>query len=276
MNFLVSNEEIKQVLERKKNNEDQGRCPSCGEVNPSNASFCAGCGVDLHLPSKKIGDIIKLLGLSSAESMYLLNPKTDINEMINSTFLDMLNRNILEITSHEVIKGVLLKNEKLETFVQQGSAFNEVLKPHEEAFQEAMQLKPELTLKQYTKNLIKKLGRFRWHRKGSRYVWNFTVYRNKIRDQLEDIGYLEKIKTKSLGFIPKSHYQLTDYGEENKNKIESFLLTDEYNEEYQQKHMLPALDTRMFVLNDDEMIKVQNFSGIFHGEIVSRIHQSSL
>ncbi len=194
--------------------------------------------------------------------MYLINSHSNMKEIIKTTFVDMINRNILETTSQEVTKGVIIKKDKIEMFIQEGSAFNDILKPHEEVFQEAINHKSELTLEKYMKELIKKLGLFT--SKNIR-KWDFPRYRNKIRDPLMDSGYIEKYKTKTMGFIPKTKYRLTDYGEDTKNNILTILTSENAADYFQtipedSKDQSKTLQTRIFILKKDDEEKLEKFS----------------
>ncbi len=54
---MVSNEEIKRSLEKKKIfdlSEDDINCSNCDIANPSNAYYCNECGSDLHRIIKKL------------------------------------------------------------------------------------------------------------------------------------------------------------------------------------------------------------------------------
>ena len=51
---------------------------------------------------KKLRDKIESLGLSPAEFLYLMNYKSHIGLIITVSFLDMINRNILDTNSSEV------------------------------------------------------------------------------------------------------------------------------------------------------------------------------
>jgi hypothetical protein len=83
-----------------------------------------------------------------------MNYKSHIGLIITVSFLDMINRNILDTNSSEVPKGSLIKKDKIETFVLEGSNINEILKPHEKPFQEALD-KSELKMGKYSRNLAK-------------------------------------------------------------------------------------------------------------------------
>ena len=267
---MVSNEEIKRSLELKKSGktEFEGRfCHNCGLNNSKSAIFCKGCGIELYPELKKIRDEIKFSGLSPAESMYLLNKRSSILEMINVTFLDMINRKVLETTSREVLKGVLIKKEKNETFIFGSDAFYDILKPHEEVFQKAMQNKPELTLEKYTKVLYKKLGIFTYKQGLGIRGRDFPSYRNKkIRDPMVDIGYLERYKTKSMGLISRNNYELSDYGLDLKNKIEAVISEVEgldknvKNDPKRNNKFSNPLGTRIFLLNPEDEIILNKFS----------------
>ncbi len=255
---MVSNEDIKRALERKKSGQ------SDDIISNDRGSY-------LHPESKKVRDGIKSLGLSPAESMYILNHHCPMKEIITVTFLDMINRNILETTSQEVTKGVIIKKDKTELFIQEGSAFNDALKPYEEVFQKAIENKPELTFPKYTKELIKKLGVFT-----SKNIrrWDFPHYRNKIRDPLMDLGYYEKYKTKSLGFIPKTDYRLTDYGLDTKNNIENLL--SEGGNPNNTEDQSNTLKTDIFLLKQDDEEKLDKFSKELSKQINKKLNKMNI
>jgi len=266
---MVSSEDIKRGLERKRSgkSEDDIYCHDCGLGNPKYANFCKDCGTVLYPELKDVRDEIKFSGLSPAESMYLLNNRSDILEMIKVTFLDMIDRNVLETTSRQVLKGFLAKKEKTETYIQGGATFYDVLMPHEEVFQKAMDTKPDLTLEKFTKKLVKKLGKFKYKTSRGKIKFDFPSYRNeKIRDPMIDRGYLEIEKTKSMGLISRNNYELTDYGLNLKNKIETLLLKGEKLDEYVQndpkrtQDTSNALSTRIFLLKQEDEVILNEFS----------------
>ena len=265
---MVSNEDIKRNLELKRSGKTERGifCHDCGLNNSKSAVFCKSCGVELYPELKKVRDVINFSGLSPAESMYLLNNQSNIIEMINVTFLDLINRNVLDITFREVLKGVLIKKEKNETFVFGKNAFYDILKPHEEVFQKAMQNKPELSLEKYTKVLFKKLGMFTHKRGLGIRGRDFPSYRNKkIRNTMVDNGYLEIHKTKSMGLISRNNYELSDYGLDLKNKIDAVIseaesLEEDTNDPKGNNIFFNPLGTRIFLSNPEDEVKVNNFT----------------
>jgi hypothetical protein len=270
---MVSNEEIKRGLEIKKGgkSEDDTVCPDCDLRNIKSAVFCKGCGKELYPELKKIRDEIKFSGLSPAETMYLFNNQSNMLEMIKVTFLDMINRNVLDTSSREVTKGVLIKKDKIETFIFGSGTFYDILKPHEEVFQKAMNNKPELTLEKFSKDLIKKLGKFTYKQGLGVRSRDFPNYRNqKIRDPMVDNGYLEMYKTKSLGIISRNNYELSDYGSDLKNKIEALFVGAEdlgenvENNPQRTDESSDIIGTRMFLLKPEDEIILNKFSEELH------------
>ena len=266
---MVSNEEIKKALNNKRTGkqvEDVFRCPECGVENLRSSSYCSECGADLYprLNERKddISREIGFMGLSPAESMILLDNKTNSRELVKVTFLDMLNRKVIGIQSRGVMKGLINKKEKMENFVEGGDAFMETLKPHEEVFQKALGKNEELTLKKYTKNLVRKLGMHTSsssNRKG-----DFPRYRSKkLLEPMTEAGYLEKVKG---GFLSRTKYTTTDYGVELRNKLENLLSEAENLDKYvstdpqKAKVLVNVLGTHIFLLKQFDAGKLREFN----------------
>ena len=172
--------------------------------------------------------------------------------------------------------GSLIKKDKIETFVLEGSNINEILKPHEKPFQEALD-KSELKMGKYSRNLAKRLG---MHIEKNGTFWDYPHYRKKIRNQMIDSGYIEEHKIKKLVFIPKSKFKLTENGKNIKTQFESILseygmLDQYYDDLINFKDYSKAMATNLFILNQDTQEQIERFIYIFISSIgphVSHTH----
>lgn len=199
--------------------------------------------------------------LTPAESMILLDPRTNSIELVKVTFLDLLSRKVIEIRPRSVMKGFINKKEKIENFIVKGELFEDIHKPHEEVFQKAFKNKDELLLKKYSHNLVKGLGKHGYSSRDPR--GDFPKYKtSKLRNPLVEEGYLVQIK--KGGFLKRSQYGHTEYGYEVKEKLENMLKEAGKLNEYistnpqKAKSLINALGTHIFLLkqyNSHEIIE---------------------
>jgi hypothetical protein len=159
------------------------------------------------------------LNLTPAESLMIISPKSNGNEMIKITLMDLLLKKALKIDIVEK-ESEFLKRHHDNIVVSNGeSSFDLVFKPHEQLLMDLIFKYTELDLKEFAKKIYRTI-------KASDYK---DLY---IRTPLVDEGYFERQRKMILALIPYNTYILTDKGDELKSKIMSLLNEAEYLEKW--------------------------------------------
>ena len=162
------------------------------------------------------------LNLTPAESLLIVSPDSNGNEMIKLTLMDLLLKKalILDIGDY---KPRFLKKHCKTAIISRNKSYGLIFKPHEEILMEIIG-GSELELKEFLKTFFKRI--------------NSSDYKNRyVRKYLIDEGYFRKEKKMLLALVPYNTYVLTDKGLELKLKIEELLNEAEYLEKWMKEDL---------------------------------------
>ncbi len=153
-------------------------CPECGQENSKNAKFCVGCGLSFEKhdvdsdnqnnlirsnsepnpdKSQDSSDEMVMLDLTPAESLIILDQETPTKDLLKSTFIDLIFKNVFKIEVKKgVKKGFFGTKIFKDTYLYEGKNFNMPLKPHEEVFRKYL---PDKVDSKRFKKLIQSVAR---------------------------------------------------------------------------------------------------------------------
>jgi hypothetical protein len=162
------------------------------------------------------------LNLTPAESLMIISPDSNGNEMIKLTLMDLLLKKALEVkvNDHE---SKFLKRSNISEIIIKNDSSKLTFKPHEELLMEIVN-NNELELNVFAKTLYNRI-------KSSDYK---NIY---IRMPLIDEGYFKIQRKMLLALVPYNNYVLTEKGLEIKSKIMELLDEAEYLEEWMKEDL---------------------------------------
>ncbi|MGB9936445.1 MAG: hypothetical protein ACPK7O_01875 [Methanobacterium sp.] len=193
------------------------------------------------------------LNLTPAESLIIISPGSNGNEMIKITLMDLLLKRALRIYKEER-KSQFLKKQHQITFISKGESENLILKPHEQVLMEIVN-KHELELKEFVKLLFNRI--------------NSNDYKSKyVRAPLIDKGYFRRQRKMLLALVPYDAYVLTPKGEEIKSKIMQIFKDAEYLQKWMMEDMgrakayLSVMGSHILLLDIYDVEDIKKFNRI--------------
>ena len=159
---------------------------------------------------------MKSLNLTPAESLMIISPDSNGNQMIKLTLMDLLLKKALKVKiDHE---SRFLKTNNIIEVISKNKSSKLTLKPHEEILMEIVD-DNDLELKLFAKTLYNHI--------------NSSDYKNVyIRKPLIDEGYFKIQRKMLLALVPYNTFALTEKGLEIKSKIMELLNEAEHLEEW--------------------------------------------
>ncbi|MDD1763627.1 MAG: zinc-ribbon domain-containing protein [Methanobacteriaceae archaeon] len=229
-------------------------CSKCSTENPSYASFCMECGTELKITDLEkrkehyLQDKMESLELTPAESLIIMDLDADGKEMFKLTMLDLLARRVIKMQTFQEDKGFSVKKPALFHEVQRGEEFETRLQPFEEIFRKPLYSYDEIEVFQYIKKVLKNISPILAN--------SFSEYKEfYLMDPLIKEGYIEKVE--KHGIKSHDHYQLTEYGQNVRKRINDLLDEADYIGEWvdtdpeRAKAFLSAIGSHVFILNYD-------------------------
>lgn len=193
------------------------------------------------------------LNLTPAESLMIISPKSNGNEMIKITLMDLLLKKALKIDIAEQ-ESRFLKRHYDTIFISNGELSHDLkFKPHEQLLMDLISEYGELDLKEFAKKLYGTI-------KASEYK---DMY---VRVPLVNEGYFERQRKMILALIPYNTYVLTDKGEELKVKIMDLLDEAEYLEKWMREDLnrakayLSVIGSHILLLKNYDIEYIKKFN----------------
>ncbi|MBI5679579.1 MAG: hypothetical protein HZC47_01585 [Methanobacterium sp.] len=193
------------------------------------------------------------LNLTLAESLMIISPKSNGNEMIKITLMDLLLKKALKIDILEQESRFLKRRYDAIVISNGESSHDLAFKPHEQLLMDLIFKYGELDLKEFAKKLY---GTIR----ASDYM---DMY---IRVPLVNEGYFERQRKMILALIPYNTYVLTDKGDELKSKIMNLLDEAEYLEKWMREDLphakayLSVIGSHILLLKNYDIGDIKRFN----------------
>lgn len=191
------------------------------------------------------------LNLTPAESLMIISPDSNGNEMIKLTLIDLLLKKALKMSIEDDQESRFLKRHKI-AIISRNELSKLSFKPHEKILLEVIG-DNELNLKEFAKTLFRQV-------KSSDYK---TTY---VREPLVGKGYFRRQKRMLLALVPYNIYVLTEEGLEIKFKIMELLNEAEFLRKWikedlgRAKAYLSVLGSHIFLTNDYDIEDIKKFN----------------
>lgn len=195
---------------------------------------------------------MKSLNLTPAESLMIISPKSNGDEMMKLTLIDLLLKRDLKLDIEEN-KSKFLEKSRI-TIISEAEPSKIFLKPHENVLVELIWEHQELKLNKFAKIFYEKVG-------------SSIEYKNKyIMDPLVEKGYFKRQRKMLLALAPYIMYVLTDDGLEVKSKIVELLDEAEHLEKWMKEDLghakayLSVLGSHILLTSNYNVDDIQKFN----------------
>ncbi len=191
------------------------------------------------------------LNLTPAESLMIISPDSNGNELIKLTLMDLLLKKALNVNIEDH-QARFLKRHCGTAVISKNKLCELTFKPHEKILMEIID-NNELELKEFAKKLFKRV-------KSSDYKNTY------VRGPLVDKGYFRMQRKMLLSLVPYSTYVLTDEGLELKSMIIELLDEAEFLKKWMKEDLgrakayLSVLGSHILLIKTYDIEDIQKFN----------------
>jgi hypothetical protein len=191
------------------------------------------------------------LNLTPAESLMIISPDSNGNELIKITLMDLLLKKALNMNIEDH-QARFLKRHYETAVISKNKSCELTFKPHEKILMEIID-NNELELKEFAKELFKRV--------------KYSDYKNTyVRGPLIDKGYFRMQRKMLLSLVPYNTYVLTDKGLELKSIIMELLDEAKFLKKWMKEDLghakayLAVLGSHILLTKTCDMEDIQKFN----------------